>query len=114
MNRPTTSTAIPTRALKSRRLHAGCHLGRNQAIPQTRPGVTTSPRFRHRRYAFDTSSAVGLNGFAVEGVVVQDCVLGYLVGAGKEVCGGNFDCPGEIFDRAVLAASVSKILPRLK
>jgi hypothetical protein len=32
-------------------------LGRNQAIPQTRPGVTTSPRFRHRRYAFDTSSA---------------------------------------------------------
>ena len=29
--------------------------------------------------------AVGLNGFAVEGVVVQDCVLGYLVGAGTEV-----------------------------
>jgi hypothetical protein len=28
---------------------------------------------------------VGLNGFAVEGVVVQDCVLGYLVGAGTEV-----------------------------
>jgi hypothetical protein len=31
------------------------------------------------------SSTVGLNGFAVEGVVVQDCVLGYLVGAGTEV-----------------------------
>jgi hypothetical protein len=30
----------------------------NQDIPQTRPGLTTSPRFRHRLYAFDTSSAV--------------------------------------------------------
>src|SRR3954465_3170986 len=26
--------------------------------PQTRPGLTTSPRFRHRPYAFDTSSVV--------------------------------------------------------
>ena len=43
---------------ESRRLHAGCRLGRNQDIPQTRPGLTTSPRFRHRLYAFDTSSAV--------------------------------------------------------
>ena len=43
---------------KSRRLHAGCRPGSNQASPQTRPGATTSPRFRHRRYAFDTSSAV--------------------------------------------------------
>jgi len=39
---------------------AGCHLGRNQDIPQTCPGLTTSPRFRHRLYAFDTSSAVCL------------------------------------------------------
>ena len=45
---------------ESRRLHAGCRLGRNQDTPQTRPGLTTSPRFRHRRYAFDTSSAVCL------------------------------------------------------
>ena len=33
---------------ESRRLHAGCRLGRNQDTPQTRPGVTTSHRFRHR------------------------------------------------------------------
>jgi hypothetical protein len=43
---------------ESRRLHAGCRLGRNQDTPQTRPGLTTSPRFRHHLYAFDTSSAV--------------------------------------------------------
>ena len=43
---------------RSRRLHAGCRLGSNQATPQTDPGLTTSPRFRHRPYAFDTSSAV--------------------------------------------------------
>ena len=43
---------------ESRRLHAGCRLGRNQDTPQTRPGLTTSPRFRHRLYAFDRSSAV--------------------------------------------------------
>jgi hypothetical protein len=43
---------------ESRRLHAGCRLGSNQAIPQTDPGLTTPPRFRHRPYAFDTSSAV--------------------------------------------------------
>jgi len=43
---------------ESRRLHAGCHLGSNQAVPQTDPGLTTPPRFRHRPYAFDTSSAV--------------------------------------------------------
>src|SRR3990172_2000058 len=42
----------------SRRLHAGCQLGSNQAVPQTCPGVTTSPRFRHHPYAFDTSSTV--------------------------------------------------------
>ena len=45
-------------ASESRRLHAGCRLGSNQAVPQTVPGLTTSPRFRHRPYAFDTSSAV--------------------------------------------------------
>jgi hypothetical protein len=33
----------------------------------------------------NNARTVGLNGFAVEGVVVQDCVLGYLVGAGTEV-----------------------------
>src|ERR1700730_14961710 len=43
---------------ESLRLHAGCRLGRNQDTAQTRPGLTTSPRFRHRLYAFDTSSAV--------------------------------------------------------
>src|SRR3954468_19288940 len=32
-------------APESRHLHAGCHLGSNQAIPQTDPGLTTSPRF---------------------------------------------------------------------
>ena len=42
----------------SRRLHAGCRLGSNQGAPQTRPGPTTTSRFRHRLYAFDTSSAV--------------------------------------------------------
>ena len=44
---------------ESRRLHAGCRLGRNQDTPQTRPGLTTSPGFdiaytlstRHRRFA---------------------------------------------------------------
>jgi hypothetical protein len=30
---------------ESRRLHARCRLGSNQAIPQTCPGATTSPRF---------------------------------------------------------------------
>jgi hypothetical protein len=44
--------------VESRHLHAGCRLGCNQAIPQTCPGLTTSPRFRHRLYAFDTSSVV--------------------------------------------------------
>src|SRR6476659_2445400 len=43
---------------ESRRLHAGCRLGSNQGAPQTRPGPTTTSRFRHRLYAFDTSSAV--------------------------------------------------------
>ena len=43
---------------ESRRLHAGCHLGSNQGVPQTRPGLTTTSRFRHRLFAFDTSSAV--------------------------------------------------------
>ena len=44
---------------KSRRLHAGCRLGGNQAIPQTDPGLTTPPGFdivhtlstRHQRFA---------------------------------------------------------------
>jgi hypothetical protein len=44
---------------ESRRLHAGCRLGRNQDTPQTRPGLTTSPGFditytlttRHQRFA---------------------------------------------------------------
>src|SRR5215470_20185754 len=45
---------------ESRRLHTGCRLGQNQDTPQTCPGLTTSPRFRHRLYAFDTSSAVCL------------------------------------------------------
>src|SRR5208282_5097398 len=45
---------------ESRRLHAGCRLGRNQAIPQTRPRLTNSPWFRHRLALFDTSSAVRL------------------------------------------------------
>ena len=55
-----TGSHVPCKSLiqSSRRLHAGCRPGSNQAIPQTRPGATTSPRFRHRRYAFDTSSAV--------------------------------------------------------
>src|SRR6516164_4789792 len=43
---------------ESRRLHAGCHPDSNQAILRTPPGLTTSSRFRHRPYAFDTSSAV--------------------------------------------------------
>src|SRR5262245_59429864 len=30
---------------ESRRLHAGCRPGSNQAVPRTRPGATTSPRF---------------------------------------------------------------------
>jgi len=45
---------------ESRRLHAGGHLGRNQVAPQTRPGLTNSPRFRHHLALFDTSSAVRL------------------------------------------------------
>jgi hypothetical protein len=43
---------------ESRRLHAGCGSDSNQAILRTSPGLTTSSRFRHRRFAFDTSSAV--------------------------------------------------------
>src|ERR1700751_5186242 len=53
---PTFRAREPSSA--SRRLHAGCRPGSNQAIPRTCPGSTTSPRFRHRLYAFDTSSAV--------------------------------------------------------
>src|SRR5215469_10646708 len=45
---------------ESRRLHAGCRLGRTQDTPHTCPGLPTPPRFRHRLYAFDTSSAVCL------------------------------------------------------
>jgi hypothetical protein len=40
-----------------RRLHAGCPLGRNQVASQTRPGLTSSPRFRYHHALFDTSSA---------------------------------------------------------
>ena len=34
--------------------------GPQSGTSQTRPGLTTAPRFRHRPYAFDTSSAVHL------------------------------------------------------
>ena len=55
---------------KSRRLHAGCRLGSNQASPQTRPGATTSPGFdivdtlstRHQRFAFARLSEPYLTG----------------------------------------------------
>jgi hypothetical protein len=45
-------------ASTSRRLHAGCRPGHQQAPPRACPTVTTSPWFGHRSYAFDTSSAV--------------------------------------------------------
>lgn len=42
----------------SRRLHAGCHLGRIQASPRLHLGAEGRPRFRQRSSVFDTSSAV--------------------------------------------------------
>jgi hypothetical protein len=45
----------------SRHLHAGCQSGSNQIVSRPRPGNRTSPRFRHRRNAFDTSSVVRLH-----------------------------------------------------
>src|SRR5580698_710025 len=44
----------------SRRLQAGCHMGRLLGSAHTDPGATTPPRFRHRRYDFGMSSAVRL------------------------------------------------------
>jgi hypothetical protein len=40
-------------------------LGPYQGIPRADPGGRVTPRFWHRLTAFDTSAAVGLNGFAV-------------------------------------------------
>src|SRR6516164_613922 len=57
-----TGSRVPHRSLVQG--HAAftpdARLGSNQAAPQARPGLTKSPRFRHRLALFDASSAVRL------------------------------------------------------
>jgi hypothetical protein len=40
--------------------HAGCRPARKQVSSELGPAITTPPRFRHRPYAFDTSTVVSL------------------------------------------------------
>src|SRR5208282_2269037 len=62
LNIRATNSRVPHRSLDQS--HAAFmpdrRLGRNQAIPQTRPRLTNSAWFRHHLALFDTSSAVRL------------------------------------------------------
>jgi hypothetical protein len=61
LNIRATGSRVPHKSLdQSHAAYAGCRLGRNRAIPQTRPRLTNSPWFRNHLALFDTSSAVGL------------------------------------------------------